>query len=96
MIVNQSVGPLLSRSVGLFQGSLLSPWLFNVYINDLAEKIARIDFHPFIPPLLLFSDDILLRTLHSFHRQTYAIHCPNLDCSQWYQCQCQCQQIGHY
>ncbi|KAI8575486.1 hypothetical protein K450DRAFT_275567 [Umbelopsis ramanniana AG] len=61
MIVNQSVGPLFSRSVGLFQGSILSPWLFNVYINDLAEKIAHIDPHPFIPPLLLFADDILLQ-----------------------------------
>jgi hypothetical protein len=61
MVVNQSVGPLFSRSVGLFQGSILSPWLFNIYIDDLAENIARIDPHPIIPPLLLFADDIKLQ-----------------------------------
>lgn len=61
MIVNQSIGPLFSRSVGLFQGSILSPWLFNVYIDDLTESLARIDPHPVLPPLLLFADDIKLQ-----------------------------------
>lgn len=61
MIVNQNVGPLFSRSVGLFQGSILSPWLFNVYIDDLAEDLARIDPQSTIPPLLLFADDIKLQ-----------------------------------
>jgi Reverse transcriptase (RNA-dependent DNA polymerase) len=61
LIVNKAVGPIFRRSVGLFQGSILSPWLFNVYIDDLALKIARIDPHPIIPPCLLFADDIKLQ-----------------------------------
>src|SRR6202040_1823157 len=36
LIVNAAIGPTFRRSVGLFQGSILSPWLFNVYIDDLA------------------------------------------------------------
>ncbi|CAO3670488.1 unnamed protein product [Umbelopsis ramanniana] len=61
MIVNQNIGPIFPRSAGLFQGSILSPWLFNVYIDDLAFKLSRIDPHPTIPPLLLFADDIKLQ-----------------------------------
>jgi hypothetical protein len=61
MIVNHSIGPIFSRSVGLFQGSILSPWLFNVYIDDLAKNLARIDPHPILPPILLFADDIKLQ-----------------------------------
>jgi hypothetical protein len=61
MIVNQAIGPIFPRTAGLFQGSILSPWLFNVYIDDLAIKLSRIDPHPIIPPLLLFADDIKLQ-----------------------------------
>lgn len=70
MIVNQTTGPSFQRSVGLFQGSILSPWLFNVYIDDLALKIARIDPHPIVPPLLLFADDIKLQpsSINMAHR----------------------------
>jgi hypothetical protein len=39
---------------------LPKPWLFNVYIDDLAQSLARLDPQPFLPPCLLFADDILL------------------------------------
>jgi hypothetical protein len=61
LIVNQQVGPLFPRSRGLFQGSILSPWLFNVFIDDLAHSLVRIDPHPLIPPCLFFADDIKLQ-----------------------------------
>ena len=81
LIVNAAIGPTFRRSVGLFQGSILSPWLFNVYIDDLATKIARIDPNPTIPPLLLFADDIKLQpsTINIAHRMlaittTWSVH----------------------
>ena len=54
----------LSNSVpilkGLFQGSVLSPWLFAIFIDDLAAAINGVD--PTVPPkAFLFADDIQLR-----------------------------------
>ncbi|CAO3688215.1 unnamed protein product [Umbelopsis vinacea] len=37
LIVNKQVGPTFLRARGFFQRSILSPWLFNVYIDDLAH-----------------------------------------------------------
>lgn len=39
LVVNRQLSPPLTRSIGLCQGSPLAPWLFNVFINDLAETI---------------------------------------------------------
>lgn len=53
----------LSRAVplerGLFQGSLLSPFLFNVYIDEIAWILNSED-SPTSPSLLLFADDLQL------------------------------------
>jgi len=59
-VVNGSlVGPI-SRERGLFQGSILSPILFNVYINDLAEMLNQGNNSP-VPKALLYADDILIQ-----------------------------------
>jgi hypothetical protein len=44
---------------GLFQGSLLAPFLFLVYIDDLAEALS-VGSTPAIPNALLFADDLEL------------------------------------
>lgn len=62
--VNGALSPSFPRERGLFQGSLLAPWLFNVYIDDLAAELNNsnnFSSSPF-PPCLLFADDILLQT----------------------------------
>ena len=58
-----AVNGTLTRPVklqkGLFQGSLMSPMLFDVFIDDMAEAINN-NLRTEIPECLLFADDILL------------------------------------
>ena len=55
-IVNQNHMGVIYSQRGLFQGSILSPCLFNVFINDLAIKCNT------ITPSLYFADDILIKS----------------------------------
>ena len=57
--VNGTLTQPVKLQKGLFQGSLLSPMLFDVFIDDMAETINN-NLGTEIPECLLFADDILL------------------------------------
>ena len=66
--VNGALSSPTPKTNGLFQGSLLSPDLFNWYINDLASAL-NVGSAPGLPNCLLFADDILLQTSSIEHGQ---------------------------
>lgn len=71
-IVNHNHLCTIISQRGLFQGSILSPCLFNVFINDLAIKCNN------ITPSLFFADDILIKAKVAAKAQD------TLDiCTQW-------------
>jgi hypothetical protein len=62
LALNGNISESFQRQCGLFQGSILAPLLFNIFIDDLLDSVIRRDVYvlnpmPF-PPLLLFADDI--------------------------------------
>lgn len=59
VVVNGQLSLPFTRQCGLFQGSLLSPWLFNVFIDDLASALNGASTSP--PGALFFADDIQLQ-----------------------------------
>lgn len=59
--INGCLTNQFSLKHGLLQGSLLSPWLFNIFIDDLAADINEQYLEYPIPPCLLFADDIQLQ-----------------------------------
>jgi uncharacterized protein Smg (DUF494 family) len=63
-VVNGATTRPVLRTRGLFQGSLLAPILFNVYIDDLAVSLNTDTLS-----CLLFADDILLQTRNTHHMQ---------------------------
>jgi Reverse transcriptase (RNA-dependent DNA polymerase) len=67
--VNGSLSEPVRLERGLFQGSILSPLLFDVFIDDLAADINGPYISDKIPECLLFADDILLncRNLSQMH-----------------------------
>jgi hypothetical protein len=59
LIVNgNQIATPIERNQGVFQGSVLSPFLFNIFIDKLAQKINSL-FK--IPVVLFFADDINIK-----------------------------------
>ena len=71
--VNGTLSRTIPKGNGLFQGSLLSPDLFNWYINDLASELNTGSSQG-LPNCLLFADDILLQTDSIEHGQQMLDH----------------------
>lgn len=78
-VVNGQVTKPFDRQRGVFQGSLLSPFLFNVYIDDLAKELERVsgDTDPYAGALLC-ADDILLQ-----HDDVPVVQRMLNTCSRW-------------
>ena len=71
---------------GLKQGCGMSPTLFAIYINDLAEEISRlncgIDLDSFQISILLYADDIVLLTESEGNMQKM-LNVLHVWCSKW-------------
>jgi hypothetical protein len=71
VVINKRVSAPFKKSRGLQQGSLLSPFLFLCFIDDLAyrltESISRLEFGS---PTLFFADDIVLHATSERDMQT--------------------------
>ena len=65
---------------GLFQGSILSPTLFDIYIDDLAETLNTAGENP-VPVCLLFADDIMLNASNAQTMQQH-LHMVTTWCTQ--------------
>ncbi|EFX60362.1 hypothetical protein DAPPUDRAFT_124434, partial [Daphnia pulex] len=60
-VIHGCLSPGFARTRGLLQGSLLSPLLFNIFIDDLADQLTKfVDPECPVPPALLYADDICL------------------------------------
>ena len=60
VVVNGALTPTIRKTRGLFQGSVLAPWLFNVFIDPLARLLDNGFPGPTFPRSLFFADDIAL------------------------------------
>jgi len=66
-----SFSPYFKVSFGVRQGSVLSPFLFAVYLNDIVDHRVNGQYS-FV---ILYADDILLITPSLYHLQTLLIEC---------------------
>ena len=60
--INGLISDPFQRECGLFQGSILAPLLFNIFIDDLAKQTIPKQIYEndpqTSPPIQLFADDI--------------------------------------
>jgi hypothetical protein len=60
ILINQEMTEWFSRTQGVLQGSPLSPWLFNLFIDDLLEMVNPLS--PKLPDCVFYADDGVLIT----------------------------------
>jgi hypothetical protein len=73
LVVNHTeLDTRITRQRGLFQGSILSPFLFNCFIDSLGHNANNA--HE-IPKLLLFADDICIKASDAVEAQRLLDHC---------------------
>ena len=83
---NGLLSPAFRLNTGLRQGCVLSPILFDVYIDDLINDLHKLDVvfklggHPL--PGLLFADDVAL-IARSTNSMAAALACVNTWCQKW-------------
>ena len=65
----------ISRGQGVFQGSILSPFLFNLFIDSLAQRLNSGVFPGIVA--LLFADDIVLKAKNRHCAQEAITACVN-------------------
>ncbi|KAK6191131.1 hypothetical protein SNE40_002872 [Patella caerulea] len=84
--VNNHLTDWFDVTLGVKQGCLLSPSLFAIYINDLAQEIKNlnlgIDIDGFNLSILLYADDIVLLATCEKNLQLM-LNCVNEWCYKW-------------
>ena len=86
--VNGVLSKFFEQRIGLRQGCVLSPTLFNVFINDIVQLLDAADIDPVIIngrliSLLLFADDLVILSLSAGGLQN-ALDRVQAYCQRWH------------
>ena len=78
IVINNAISSPIRRERGLFQGSILAPFLFDLFIDDLAEELNSVELPNPLPHALFFADDIKLH-----HREPWRLQAMLDICYHW-------------